>query len=230
MRTLSNENPKCSWTWVQLTMNIPVPCLFWPRMTSWDDPTLHQQEQSCWETFQTYNPNFFNLRIIWRPWITGVQLCHVFRHVVGPLHDLGSDANQEGIRRPSANDHNLGRWMIGQEECHCCSWADGFTSNVSLILQNHNHCLCVDWCFTLLLAMRKRRSCQAFILMLSHAIYRTLWNKWASVLAAACRFLVETRSAKKQKGMIVSSEDLLVGLAISDEWACLETSNPLTAW
>jgi hypothetical protein len=44
-----------------------------------------------------------------------VKVDHVARHVIGPLEDLWSNVDQEGIRRPTAKDHNFCRGMVHEE-------------------------------------------------------------------------------------------------------------------
>jgi hypothetical protein len=65
-------------------------------------------------------------RIILRGTEKGLLFDHVFQHVVCPFEDLGADVDQKGVRRPAAEDHNLGHRVIHQEECHSRSGADGF--------------------------------------------------------------------------------------------------------
>jgi hypothetical protein len=60
----------------------------------------------------------------------GIVFDHVFRHIVCPFEDLGADVDQNGIRGPLAEDHNLGHTVIHQEESPSCSRADGFIPDV----------------------------------------------------------------------------------------------------
>jgi hypothetical protein len=48
----------------------------------------------------------------------GVCLCHVHRHVVGPFEHLGTDANQEGFRKPAAKQHDAVTGVVHEKQGH----------------------------------------------------------------------------------------------------------------
>lgn len=55
---------------------------------------------------------------------------HVGAHIVRPLHDLGSDIYEEGVRRPPAKDHYLMDRVVVEEESHRSAGAKRVGANV----------------------------------------------------------------------------------------------------
>ena len=60
----------------------------------------------------------------------GLEVNHVGGHVVGPLEDLGSDVDEEGVGRPTAENHDFGGGVIVHEQCHGCTGSEGAISDL----------------------------------------------------------------------------------------------------
>ena len=55
----------------------------------------------------------------------GVEADHGAGHVVCPFEYLWANVDKEGVRRPAAEDHDLGCGVIHEEEGHGSTGADG---------------------------------------------------------------------------------------------------------
>ena len=60
----------------------------------------------------------------------GIMVNHIRGHVVGPFKDLGANVGKEGIRRPTAEDHDFGHGVVHEEEGHGCTGPNGFVANI----------------------------------------------------------------------------------------------------
>jgi hypothetical protein len=60
----------------------------------------------------------------------GVESDHIHGHGVGPFEDLGADVNEEGIRGPAAEDHDLCGAMVHEEERHGGAGTDGSVADL----------------------------------------------------------------------------------------------------
>ena len=57
-------------------------------------------------------------------------LHHACRHVRCPLENLGLDVDEEGVRGPSSQDHYFKDGLVGEEQGHCCSGANGMGADL----------------------------------------------------------------------------------------------------
>ena len=59
-----------------------------------------------------------------------IEVHHVGSHVAGPFQHLGANVDQESIGGPAAEDHDLGRGMVVEEESHGSARSNGLGANV----------------------------------------------------------------------------------------------------
>ncbi|KAI2502044.1 hypothetical protein MHU86_12447 [Fragilaria crotonensis] len=60
----------------------------------------------------------------------GVVVDHVPAHLIGPLKDLWANVVEEGVGRPAPKYHDLGHWVVHEEEPHRSSRPDGSSSDI----------------------------------------------------------------------------------------------------
>jgi hypothetical protein len=85
-----------------------------------------------WGAWAKKGPTMLNPLAL--PAKAGVMANHVSTHVVGPLHDLGTNARKEGLGQPTVHQHDPFGGVVCQEQSHGSARPDGFGVDVLCVM------------------------------------------------------------------------------------------------